>query len=102
MMVVVRSDPDAATIDQIDDLKSLAVSACTDVWPRLDCILRDHRLGRFDGSHAWLDIDALRGAVPVTDRAWHQSFNSMMQYAEKNEWVSADHRSVRAHCIQAD
>lgn len=97
MILLVTSDPAAVTIEQTEDLKSLAVWASSGVVPGLDGILRAHGVGSFDGAHAWLDVDALRAAGPSADHAWHNNFDAMVRYAAKRGWMSADERTVRAH-----
>lgn len=57
-------------------------------------------LGRLEGGHAWLEIEALRHAagadVPAESRPeWDSGFEGMIAYASSKGWVADG--AVRAH-----
>lgn len=56
-------------------------------------------LGEFDGTHAWVRIDALRRAARsagVPD-GWEAGFDDMVVFARSKGWVSDDGDAVRVH-----
>lgn len=102
MIVLVTVDPERVTVEDAGNLRDLKVVVRQEVRSRLDDLLRQHRYGSFDGEHAWLDIEALRGAKPDVDHTWHTQFTAMIRYAAKQGWVSAEGGTVRAHCAESN
>ena len=55
-------------------------------------------LGRIDGEHAFLDIDALRALAPARRScSWDGRFGQAMAYARRNGWTDPTGSLVRAH-----
>ncbi len=52
-----------------------------------------------DADHVWVDIEWLRAtaAVQVDDPGFADRFDGMIAYADKQGWLNATGRRVRAH-----
>jgi hypothetical protein len=61
--------------------------------------LEDEGVGTLEAQVAWIRIEALRKlAQGRVQPDWPQRFSDMLQYAERNGWLSEDRESVRGHC----
>ncbi len=94
-----QSEPQP-TLYEPDDFKSLSlvVKGAGDDVP-LDQALRHVGTIDDDGAHAWLLLQGLRSLAGrlVQDVDWTSRFDSMIEYAGSNGWVSEDGDAVRAH-----
>lgn len=93
MIVQFSSEADPTVVDGAD-FGSLSVTAAGPIGK-----VRFDPLGRLDddGQHVWLDIAALRSALPVEARARIADYDGMIAYATRKGWVDEAGISVRAH-----
>lgn len=87
-----------ATVREAENLKALSVVAPGGV-AHPDALAP---LGRVDGNHVWLSVQALResaaATIPEADRAqWVQGFDGMIAYAASKGWTDEAGTHVRAH-----
>jgi hypothetical protein len=94
MIVMVQRDGRCA-LEAADDTNSFSVQAADG---DLDELLRSHSWGRFDGTAAWISVEALRKAAAghVPDD-WPARFDAMLTFAESKGWLSDDGSAVRGH-----
>lgn len=91
------TDHGTAEVTEADNLKALEVATGGQAPAKVAEALAKSGLGRLDGEHAWLGIDALRNAARGgRDDEWVKGFDGMISYARSKDWVNeAD--EVRAH-----
>ncbi|HUR75949.1 MAG TPA: hypothetical protein VMZ00_16825 [Sporichthya sp.] len=95
MIVVVDGKAGQVSMSEPENLRGLSVQlrACTD-----HAAVLLGTLGRLDGAHVWLDIDALRALSPMADDPeWVTGFNGVMKFAESQGWIDDTGTRVRAH-----
>lgn len=96
-MQITITDDGTARVDDADNLKALEVVTGGRGTRLVADALAASRLGRLEGEHAWLRIDALRAAARGDrDEAWVTGFDGMIGYAHKQGWTN-DAGEVRAH-----
>ena len=92
-IVIDGSDP---RLDDPEDTSSfkLVATAATE----LAVLLGSSGWGTYDGSHAWIRIEALREAASgrVAD-GWDERFAGMVDFADKHGWLDASRTSIRCH-----
>jgi hypothetical protein len=97
-MRVVVTEPQQARLENPEDLTTLSVA--THLEPTaLAVAIEQAGLGTFDGSHAMLEVVALRELAPEklsADETWVAGFERMVEYAISRGWSDAEGR-VRAH-----
>lgn len=98
--MIVLLSADGCTVSDPDDCTRLHVHTLL-TQPEATAALREAELGVLgdDGSHAFLDLSALRaralGAARSAD--WDGRWRAMVDYATSKGWVTADGAFVRAH-----
>lgn len=98
MKLIVDGAAGLVTVDEAENLKSLSVGLRDCSPERASVLLGDRGLGRIEGSHAWLHIDALRAiARPPRSCTWDERFQRAMAYAQQNGWTDPAGDVVRAH-----
>lgn len=96
MHVSVDLTRQTATLEDADDLDRLHVQvAGGEDLDRVAEVLAP--LGRIEGDHAYLDIDALRRAAGRTDPGWSSRFDAMVDVARSNGWLDEAGTSIQAH-----
>ncbi len=102
LSVDLTSSPPAISLEDARNLRELKVVARA-LDGRDDARL-DKALGAVgdidaDGN-AWLGIDQLKelAGSEVSDEAWLEGYDAMIEYASSHDWVDAELRAVRAHC----
>ncbi len=102
MRVLVQRADDGlgrATVLDLTELTGLEVQLDHVDEAAAAAALADAGLGVVSDGYAWLDVEALRGAVlagapPETATG----FEAMVAYAASRGWTSEDGRRLRAHC----
>ncbi|GGA72923.1 hypothetical protein GCM10011490_24640 [Pseudoclavibacter endophyticus] len=90
---------DSAEVEVVDadDLKALGLASAGHPPQKVADALERTGLGRVEGEHAWLSVDALRaGARGDRGDEWVKKFDGMIDYARTKGWVN-DAGEVRAH-----
>jgi hypothetical protein len=96
MKLIIDGAAGLMTVDEAEDLKALSVElrGCSPL--QASALLGD--LGRVEGSHAWLHIDALRAFVPQPRSCgWDERFRQAMTFAQRHGWTDLTGGFVRAH-----
>jgi hypothetical protein len=89
-----------ATVEDASDFSRLDVELVEVDEPLASTVLSDAGLGQIRQGYGWLDVAALRAAVVSrSGLSSEPAFDDMVRYAARHGWVSADGRSVRAHCV---
>jgi hypothetical protein len=84
------------TVDDAEDLKALSVELRGCSPEQASGLLG--RLGRIEGSHAWLDIGELHALAPQPRScSWDGRFQQAMAYAQRQGWTDPTGTFVRAH-----
>lgn len=96
MYVKVHSDKEASVQD-VENLRELAVRAHGVDVNRISAALQASGLGAVEGDHAWLDVERLRRSGPAKLSQWSEGFDGMISYAGKQGWLNEDRTRVRAH-----
>jgi hypothetical protein len=89
------------TVDDAGDLSKLSVELRDCSAEQASALLEG--LGRIEGKHAWLNIDALRAISPKPRScSWDERFRTAMAYAERRGWTDPGGSFVRAHVASWD
>ena len=95
-------DNGTVTVAAPEDLRRLSVELHRDQAGEAVLVLPGG-LGRIEGEHAFLDIEALRALARVTSSCtWDARFDQAMEYAREHGWTDVTGASVRAHVTSAD
>jgi hypothetical protein len=98
MKLIIDGAADRVTVDEAENLKALSVELHGCSREQAAALLNDRDLGRIEGDHAWLHIDALRAiARPPRSCTWDERFQRSMAYAQSNGWTDPAGDFVRAH-----
>jgi hypothetical protein len=98
MRLIIDGATGRVTVDEAENLKSLAVQLQGCSPERAAALLGDCGLGRIEGRHAWLRIGALRAiARPPRSCTWDERFARAMAYAQRSGWTDPAGHVVRAH-----
>jgi hypothetical protein len=92
-MKIVLANDGSARVVAADDFSSFSVQFPVDMkTATANSCLAD--LGRFDGTYAWISIDALRAVLDL-DKVGDESLERMIDYATNMGWV--DGKTFRSH-----
>ena len=80
MYVEVQSAGDASVQD-VENLRELAVRAHGVDVDGISAALQASGLGTVEGEHAWLDVERLRRSGPAGQSQWSEGFDGMISYA---------------------
>ena len=86
-----------ASIQDVENLRELAVRAHGMDVDGITAALQASGLGTAEGEHAWLDVERLRRSGPAELSQWSEGFDGMISYAGKQGWLNEDGTKVRAH-----
>jgi hypothetical protein len=96
MKLIVDGPAGTVSAGEAEDLSKLSVEL-RDCSPGRASALLDG-LGRVEGDHAWLRIDALREMAPAPRScSWDERFGTAMAYAGQQGWTDPEGGFVRAH-----
>ncbi|WIX75663.1 hypothetical protein QRX50_29705 [Amycolatopsis carbonis] len=96
MKVIVDGAAGTVTAEDTDTLNELSVVMRSADAELAGKVLENY--GRVDGTHAWLDIEALKTFAPLPhSHTWDARFAKAMAYAASNGWTDETGRFVRAH-----
>lgn len=97
MRIVLAAGPAAPSLEDPDDFTAFAVAAPAGSESEMEDLVG--ALGRYDGTHVWVDRAALAGLAGerAHDPAWKQGLAQMVDYAEANGFLSDDGAAIRAH-----
>jgi len=83
-------------VQDAEELTSLSVELCDFAPGQVPALPAG--LGRIEGEHAFLDINALRALVPIPRScSWDERFGQAMAYARRKGWTDSTGSMVRAH-----
>lgn len=87
-----------AEVAEVDNITALDVAADGHSPEAIDAALRASKIGRLEGEHAWLGIEALQRAAYGDDEDGDAvtDYKAMIAYARGKGWVN-DNEEVRAH-----
>jgi NADH:ubiquinone oxidoreductase subunit E len=101
MKLVVDGAARNVTVDDAEDLNKLSVELRECSPEQASALLEG--LGRLQGKHAWLNIDALQAIAPKPRScSWDERFRRAMAYAERHGWTDLTGSFVRAHVASSD
>lgn len=90
-----------ASVQDVENLRELAVRAHGVDVEGISAALQACGLGAVVGDHAWLNVERLRRSGPTEVPRWSEGFDGMISYAAKQGWLSKDATRVRAHLEDA-
>lgn len=101
MKLVVHGAAGNVAVDEAEDLNKLSVELRECSAEQASALLDG--LGRIEGTHAWLNIDALRAISPKPRScSWDERFRKAMAYAGRRGWTDPTGSFVRAHVASSD
>lgn len=102
MRITIKKEADMPVLADADDFRAFSVDAPRSFEPELDNRLGD--LGRYDGEHAWIDIDqlAVLAGGRATEPDWQEGLAAMTGYAREHGFASPDGTEIRAHIEWTD
>ena len=96
MKLIVDGLAGTVSAGEAEDLSKLSVELRDCSPGRASALLGG--LGRVEGDHAWLRIDALRAMAPLPRScSWDERFGKAMAYAGQRGWTDPEGSLVRAH-----
>ena len=94
--MIIRVD-ESVVLEQPNDMQHFSVVAAP--TSDVDEELRNSGWGCFDGTSAWIRVDAVRQALPVDEMpvGWEAQFSIMIDFASANGWLSNSGDLIRSH-----
>ncbi|MAT04540.1 MAG: hypothetical protein CL424_05800 [Acidimicrobiaceae bacterium] len=96
--MILRLDHDQLIIDDADDLRRLHAVIDGGSVP---AVLPDGVRADPDGSHLWVDVEALAARLRAAGSDVGEGFASMVEFARSHGYASEDGSALRVH-VEAD